>query len=100
MLQTNLTITTLPADGGYQLPKLAAELAKIDCMTLRIVKRSEGKVGFSVLPKRWIVKRTFAWISNCRLLAMDYERHTSSAVAFVRHAIIKIMLRRIARLKN
>jgi transposase len=50
-----------------------------------------------VLPKRWIVERTFAWISNCRRLARDYERHSKTAVAFVKLAMIKIMRRRLAR---
>ena len=50
-----------------------------------------------MLPKRWIVERTFAWISNCRRLAKGYERHIKSAIAFVKLAMIKIMLRRLVR---
>src|SRR5215207_6294981 len=49
-----------------------------------------------VLPKRWIVERTLAWISRCRRLARDYERHARKAAAFVRLAMIRLMLRRLA----
>jgi len=59
------------------------------------VKRSATK-GFEVLPKRWIVERTFAWISRNRRLARDFERYAATVVAFVRVAMIRIMLRRLA----
>jgi transposase len=49
-----------------------------------------------VLPKRWIVERTFAWISRNRRLARDFERHAATVAAFVRLAMIRIMLRRLA----
>jgi transposase len=49
-----------------------------------------------VLPKRWIVERTLAWMSHCRRLARDYERHARKAAAFVRVAMIRLMLRRLA----
>jgi transposase len=62
---------------------------------LEIVKRSDVK-GFEVLPKRWIVERTFAWISRNRRLARDFERHARIAAAFVRLAMIRIMTRRLA----
>ena len=52
--------------------------------------------GFVVLPKRWIVERTLAWISRNRRLSRDYERQTRIAVVFVKLAMIRIMLRRIA----
>ena len=61
---------------------------------LQIVKRSDA--GFEVLPKRWIVERTFAWISRNRRLARDFERYATTVVAFVRLAMIRIMLRRLA----
>jgi transposase len=51
---------------------------------------------FVILPKRWIVERTFAWISHCRRLAKDFERHARKAAAFIRLAMIRIMLRRIS----
>ena len=62
---------------------------------LEIVKRSDV-AGFEVLPKRWIVERTFAWISRNRRLARDFERYAMTVAAFVRLAMIRIMLRRLA----
>lgn len=82
------------ADGGYQGPKMAAVVAATGSWKLEIVKRSDA-AGFNVLPKRWIVERTFAWIGNCRRLARDFERHAAKVVAFIRLAMIRIMLRRL-----
>ena len=62
---------------------------------LQIVKRSDV-AGFEVLPKRWIVERTFAWISRNRRLARDFERYATTVTAFIRLAMIRIMLRRLA----
>jgi len=62
---------------------------------LEIVKRSDIS-GFKVLPKRWIVERTFAWISRNRRLARDFERYAITVAAFVRLAMIRIMLSRLA----
>lgn len=84
------------ADGGYQGPKTAAAIAKIGTWKLEIVKRNELH-RFVVLPKRWIVERTLAWISHNRRLARDFERYARSAAAFVRLAMIRIMLRRLNR---
>jgi putative transposase len=56
------------------------------------VKRSDVS-GFEVLPKRWIVERTFAWISRNRRLARDFERYAMTVAAFVRLAMIRIMIR-------
>ena len=84
------------ADGGYQGPKLAAWLARTGAWRIEIVKRPNIP-RFEVLPKRWIVERTFAWISRCRRLARDFERHIRKAAAFVRLAMIRLMLRRLAR---
>ena len=61
---------------------------------LEIVKRT-NVAGFEVLPKRWIVERTRAWVSRNRRLARDFERHCRIAAAFVRMAMIRIMLRRL-----
>ena len=63
---------------------------------LEIVKRSEAH-KFVVLPKRWIVERTFAWISRNRRLARDFERYASTVGAFARLAMSRIMLRRLTR---
>jgi transposase len=91
------SITKFLADGGYQPLKLSEALAEITNAPLKIVKRSQVQKGFVPLPKRWIVERTFAWISRCRRLARDYECKIRSAIAFVKLAMIRIMLRRLAK---
>jgi len=82
------------ADAGYQGPKLARAVAATGTWALEIVKRNELH-RFVVLPKRWIVERTLAWVSRCRRLAKDFERHARKAAAFVRLAMIRLMLRRL-----
>jgi transposase len=84
------------ADAGYQGAKAAAAIAKTGSWKLEIVKRNEPH-RFVVLPKRWIVERTLAWISHNRRLARDFERYARSAAAFVRLAMIRIMLKRLTR---
>ena len=84
------------ADAGYQGPKMAQVVADTGCWTLQIVKRSDAH-RFVVLPKRWIVERTFAWISRNRRLVRDFERYARTVAAFVRLAMIRIMLRRLTR---
>lgn len=83
------------ATTTYQRPKIAATVVKTGAWRLEIVKLNDVP-RFKVLPKRWIVERTFAWISRCRILARDFERHIRSVVAFIRLAMIRIMLRRLA----
>jgi transposase len=84
------------ADGGYQGPKMAKTVAATGRWKIEIVKRSDLH-RFVVLPKRCIVERTFAWISRNRRLMRDFERHTRIVAAFVRLAMIRIMLRRLTR---
>jgi transposase len=83
------------ADGGYAGPKMALVTCRTGKWRLQIVKRSDV-AGFEILPKRWIVERTFAWISRNRRLARDFERYATTATAFIRLAMIRIMLRRLA----
>ncbi len=85
------------ADGGYQGSKMAAAVAKTGAWKLKIVKRTELH-RFVVLPKRWVVERSFAWIARNRRLARDFERYARTVAAFVRLAMIRIMLRRLTRL--
>ena len=82
------------ADGGYAGRKMAMTVWRTGAWSLQIVKRS-GAAGFEVLPKRWIVERTFAWISRNRRLARDFERYATTVATFIR-AIIRSMLRRLA----
>ena len=88
-------IERLIADAGYQGPKMAATVARTGTWALEIVRRCD-RHRFVVLPKRWIVERTLAWISRCRRVARDYERHARKAAAFIRLAMIRLMLRRLA----
>jgi transposase len=83
-------------DAGYQGPKMAATMQRTGRWELQIVRRCDQH-RFAVLPKRWIVERTIGWISHHRRLARDFERHARCAAAFVRLAMIRIMLRRQAR---
>ena len=83
------------ADGGYAGRKMALTVWRTGAWRLQIVKRSDAD-GFAVLPKRWIVERTFAWISRNRRLARDFERYAVTVAAFVWLAMIRIMLRRLA----
>jgi transposase len=88
-------IERIYGDGGYQGPKAATSAAKTGRWTIVIVARSTTAVGFEVLPKRWIVERTFAWINRFRRLARDFKRYARTVTAFIRLAMIRIMLRRL-----
>jgi transposase len=84
------------ADGGYQGPEFHNALAKIlPHLKAEIVKRSDHAKGFVVLPKRWIVERTIAWLNRCRRLAKDWENLNRKALAFLRLASIRLMLRKL-----
>jgi transposase len=89
-------IEVILADGGYQGPIMAEQVARTGRWRLEIVKRNDVP-RFEVVPRRWIVERTLAWISHFRRLARDFERYARSVVAFVRLAMIRIMLRRLTR---
>jgi len=82
------------ADAGYQGARVAATVAKTGCWSIEIVKRTEAH-KFVVLPKRWIVERTFAWTSRYRRLVRDFERYARTVAAFFRLAMIRLMLRRL-----
>jgi len=90
-------IERIYGDGGYQGPKTAKAAARTGEWTIEIVERPATAIGFEVLPKRWIVERTFAWISRFRRMARDFERYTRTVVAFIRLAMIRIMLRRLTK---
>jgi transposase len=85
------------ADGGYAGPKLRGKLAKIGDWTIEIVKRSDTAKGFEVIPRRWVVERTFAWLNRCRRLAKDWEKTIASAEAWILIAHIRLVTRRLAR---
>ncbi len=62
-----------------------------------MVKRSDDTTGFTVLPKRWLVERTFAWLMRSRRLARDYETRTDTAEAMIHWSMSMVMTRRLAR---
>jgi len=84
------------ADGAYRGEATAAAVRAIANWQLEIVKRAAA-AGFVLLPKRWIVERTFAWLGRCRRLAKDFENLARIATAFIYLAMIRLMLRRLAR---
>jgi putative transposase len=84
------------ADSAYQGPVFHHGLSRILPRTaIDIVKRCDQIKGFVVLPKRWIVERTFAWLNRCRRLAKDWENLNLKALAFLRLASIRLMLRKL-----
>jgi transposase len=84
------------ADGGYQGPQFRAQLAQLLLqLSVEIVKRSDAAKGFEVLPRRWVVERTFAWLNRCRRLAKDFENLNRTALVFLRLASIRLMLRKL-----
>ena len=88
-------LNKLFADGGYQGPQFASALAKaLPHLDIEIVKRSDRASGFVVLPKRWIVERTIAWLNRGRRLAKNSENLNRKALAFLRLASIRLMLRK------
>ena len=91
-------LKNLFADGGYQGPVFAKGQKKaMPGLATEIVKRSDAAKGFEVLPRRWVVERTFAWLGRCRRLAKDWETSIASSTAWTLIAHIRILMRRLAR---
>ena len=88
----------LYADGGYQGPQFQQGLKQV-CRNIEveIVKRSHTAKKFVVLPKRWIVEPTFAWLNRCRCLAKDWENLNENALAFLRWASVRLMVRKLCK---
>lgn len=83
------------ADGGYA-GKLVGWVKDFCGWTLEIVKRSDDLKGFKLLPKRWIVERTFGWFNFSRRLSKDYEHNHRSSEAMIYIAMIHLMTKRLA----
>ena len=89
----------LYADGGYQGPQFQQGLQNVcQQINVEIVKRSEAAKKFVVLPKRWIVERTIAWLNRCRRLAKDWECLNRSALAFLHWASVRLMVRKLCQI--
>jgi transposase len=84
------------ADAGYAGGKLRSALASLGGWTIEIVKRSDIAKGFVLLPRRWVVERTFAWLNRNRRLAKDFEATLQGAVTWLYIASVKLMTRRLA----
>jgi len=86
------------ADGGYagRLTDWIRDLRKQRKIRLEIVKRSDNVKGFVVLPRRWVVERTFGWLGRYRRFSKDYEQLTSSSEAMIHIAMIGLMVKRLA----
>jgi transposase len=85
------------ADGGDAGDKLTMALARRGQWQIEIVKRSDRAAGFAVLPPRWVVERTFAWLNRNRRLAKDFEATVDSSQAWVYLASVQLLARRLAR---
>ncbi len=84
------------ADSAYAGGKLTSALAKLGEWTIEIVKRSDAAKGFVLLPRRWVVERTLAWLNRNRRLAKDFEATIESATTWLYIASVKLMSRRLA----
>ena len=86
------------ADGGYAGPRLRDALARRGLPeVIEVVDKPKGVREFTVLPRRWVVERTFAWMGRCRRLAKDFERTETSSLAWARLAACRFLMRRVAR---
>ena len=88
---------TVWVDGGYHAWQVEAAVANTPVLCLEILKRNDDMSGFVVLPRRWIVERTFSWFGRNRRLAKDFENLASTLETFVTLASIQLGLRRLAR---
>ena len=84
------------ADAGYA-GKLIEWVWALTGWALEIVKRPRDSHHFQVLPRRWVVERTFAWLSRCRRLSKDYEALSETTEAWIYSAMTRLMLKRLAR---
>jgi transposase len=85
------------ADRVYRGDQLVKALAHCGPWSIDIVKRPAGLKGFQLLPRRWVVERTFAWSGPCRRLAKDFEASIASATAWLLIAHVRLLVRRLAK---
>lgn len=90
-------LRVLWVDGGYSGSPFADWVKTLrPKLEVEVVKRSDDVKGFKILPRRWVVERTFGWLMRNRRLVRDYEKTTSSAEAWVYIAMIRLQVRRLA----
>jgi len=90
-------LTRVWVDEGYQGNEVATRIAQELQVALTIVPKPIGRKGFTLLPRRWVVERTFAWLGRYRRLSKDYEYHVHTAETMILLAMSFLMLRRLAR---
>ncbi len=86
------------ADGGYNAHQVVSVVAQQPPLRVQIVKRTDDMKGFVVLPRRWVVERTFSWFGRNRRLNKDYENLADTLAAFSTMACIQLALRRLAQM--
>jgi len=96
LAETVSSLQKLWADGIYKKDGLVDWVRETLHIVLDIVERRPGQVGFEVLPRRWVVERTFAWLGRYRRLSKDYEKCTQSSEGVIYIASIHTMLKRLA----
>jgi putative transposase len=84
-------------DGAYSSKELAKWCEEQGGWELEVVERDREAKGFEVVPNRWIVERTFGWLMRNRRLSKDYERKVQSSESFMEVAMIRLILKRLAR---
>jgi transposase len=85
------------ADGGYNASQVGAAAAKVPRLCMVILKRSDNTKGVIVLPRRWVVERTFSWFGRDRRLGRDFKSLAETLATFVTLASIQLALRHLAR---
>ena len=96
---TGQTVTLAYVDQGYTGDQTAADAASHG-ITLEVVKHTEAKKGFVLLPRRWVVERTFAWMARFRRLARDYERTAETLAGWHWLAFVTLMLKRLSTIND
>ena len=96
-LKVGETVTLAYVDQGYT-GEIAADAAAAEGIALHVVKLPEAKRGFVLLPRRWVVERSFAWATRCRRLVKDYERYATTLAGFHVIAFVGYMLKQAAEL--
>lgn len=90
-------LTHIFADGAYAGPQFADKIAESGTWSIEIIKRSDTAKGFVLLPRRWVVERTLAWLNRNRRLAKDFEATIESATAWIFLASVQLLTRKLAR---